>query len=127
MVCNKEQENVTFAKIWQSLTITQSIRPEDNPKGFLLGGQPGTGKSNLIRTIETETNGNVVQYNFKFNILNFNPKSCPQILCITSLLYEDVMMNTTKQNIPQHILEWVQRASANNRRMMEDEEYRKKK
>lgn len=32
----------------------------------------------------------------------------------------------TKQNIPQHILEWAQRASANNRRMMEDEEYRKK-
>lgn len=36
------------------------------------------------------------------------------------------MMSTTKQNIPQHILEWAQRASANNRRMMEDEEYRKK-
>ncbi|KAA6234077.1 AAA family ATPase [Campylobacter sp. LR291e] len=34
-----------------------------NPKGFVLGGQPGAGKSNLIKIVKNELEGNVIVMN----------------------------------------------------------------
>jgi ATP-dependent 26S proteasome regulatory subunit len=46
-----EQENEAFEKIWDDLMDEHQIKPESPPKGFVLGGQPGAGKSNLIKMI----------------------------------------------------------------------------
>ena len=50
-----EQENEAFEKIWDDLMDEHQIKPESPPKGFVLGGQPGAGKSNLIKMINAQT------------------------------------------------------------------------
>ena len=47
-----EQEKEAFEKIWDDLMDEHQIKPEALPKGFVLGGQPGAGKSNLIKKIK---------------------------------------------------------------------------
>ena len=58
-----EQENEAFEKIWDDLMDEHQIKPEFPPKGFVLGGQPGAGKSNLIKMINAQLNGNVLVVN----------------------------------------------------------------
>lgn len=58
-----EQENEAFEKIWDDLMDEHQIKPELPPKGFVLGGQPGAGKSNLIKMINAQLNGNVLVVN----------------------------------------------------------------
>ena len=57
-----EQENEAFEKIWDDLMDEHQIT-ESPPKGFVLGGQPGAGKSNLIKMINAQLNGNVLVVN----------------------------------------------------------------
>lgn len=58
-----EQGKEAFEKIWDDLLDEHQIRPEAFPKGFVLGGQPGAGKSNLIKKINEEMCGNVLIVN----------------------------------------------------------------
>ena len=55
--------NQEFQQIWQRLTEKGNIKPCANPQGFVLGGQPGAGKSNLLKNIENKLNGNVLIIN----------------------------------------------------------------
>ena len=57
------QEKEAFENIWDDLMDEHQIKPESAPKGFVLGGQPGAGKSNLIRKINMELEGNVLVAN----------------------------------------------------------------
>jgi zeta toxin len=69
------QENEAFNKIWAGLTSDKSIKQTETPKGYVLGGQPGAGKSNLITLIQKRNNYNILvingdefrQYHPKFN------------------------------------------------------------
>ncbi|MDO4997340.1 MAG: zeta toxin family protein [Neisseria sp.] len=58
-----EQELRIFQAIWQDLTDERQIVSSSTPKGFVLGGQPGAGKSNLTRLINTDLNGNLLVIN----------------------------------------------------------------
>lgn len=55
-----EQENQAFNKIWEDFMKDKSLFPVENPKGYVLGGQPGAGKSNLITLVRKENRGNVL-------------------------------------------------------------------
>ena len=56
--------NQEFQKIWDDLLDDyQNAKPCNNPQGFVLGGQPGAGKSNLLKNIENKLNGNVLIIN----------------------------------------------------------------
>lgn len=57
----KIDENI-FNIIWSDLK-KDYITPVNNPKAFVLGGQPGAGKSNLIETVRKELNKNVIVIN----------------------------------------------------------------
>ncbi|MBR5676338.1 MAG: zeta toxin family protein, partial [Neisseriaceae bacterium] len=53
-----------FKKIWDDLLDDYHLaKPCVNPQGFVLGGQPGAGKSNLLKQIENRLNGNVLIIN----------------------------------------------------------------
>lgn len=58
-----QEENHIFNKIWVDLTSNNEIKATDTPKGYVLGGQPGAGKSNLISLVEKENKGNVLIVN----------------------------------------------------------------
>lgn len=60
MNISREQENQAFNKIWEDFMKDKSLSPAENPKGYLLGGQSGVGKSNLITLIQKENRGNVL-------------------------------------------------------------------
>lgn len=49
-----KQEDVAFEMIWDGLVSETQVRPSSLPKGFVLGGQPGAGKSNLVQKIRAE-------------------------------------------------------------------------
>lgn len=57
------QEEQAFADIWADLTDEAQIKPASQPKGFLLGGQPGAGKSRLVEKINAQMNGNLLVIN----------------------------------------------------------------
>ena len=52
------REAAAFEMIWDDLISENQVRPSSLPKGFVLGGQPGAEKSNLIRKINAELGGN---------------------------------------------------------------------
>ena len=53
-----------FKKIWDDLLDDYHLaKPCVNPQGFVLGGQPGAGKSNLLKQIENNLDGNVLIIN----------------------------------------------------------------
>ncbi|WP_267523092.1 zeta toxin family protein [Campylobacter sp. MG1] len=52
-----------FNKIWKKECAKFNAISTDNPKAFVLGGQPGAGKSNLIETVRKELNKNVIVIN----------------------------------------------------------------
>lgn len=57
------RETVAFEMIWDDLISESQVRPSSLPKGFVLGGQPGAGKSNLVRKINAELGGNLLVVN----------------------------------------------------------------
>lgn len=57
-------ENIVFEKAWtRLLTENHAVANNLEPKGYVLGGQPGAGKSNAINRIVDELNGNVLIIN----------------------------------------------------------------
>lgn len=53
-----------FDLVWQTEILNKSfLKKMDNPKGYVLGGQPGAGKSNLLTEIRKKHNKNVVIIN----------------------------------------------------------------
>lgn len=59
-----ERGHNVFEKVWQDLLDEhQALAKNVNPKGYVLGGQPGAGKSNAINRIVDELNGNVLIIN----------------------------------------------------------------
>lgn len=58
-----QQENAAFEAIWDELTVEPEVRPSAFPKGFVLGGQPGAGKSRLVEQINTDLADNVMIIN----------------------------------------------------------------
>lgn len=52
-----------FNKIWKKECAKFNVISTDNPKAFVLGGQPGAGKSNLIETVRKELSKNVIVIN----------------------------------------------------------------
>ncbi|RAX56973.1 hypothetical protein CCZ01_07930 [Helicobacter monodelphidis] len=52
-------------RIWKKEIINKTIATphQQNPKGFVLGGQPGAGKSALIQKVKEQLQGNVVVIN----------------------------------------------------------------
>ena len=58
-----KQEDVAFEMIWDGLVSETQVRPSSLPKGFVLGGQPGAGKSNLVQKIRAELNRNLLVIN----------------------------------------------------------------
>lgn len=63
MKTSVQEENQAFEKIWDRLIDGGDITPTDQPKGYVLGGQPGAGKSNLIENIAQQHNDNIVVVN----------------------------------------------------------------
>ncbi|KPN72643.1 zeta toxin family protein [Neisseria sp. 83E34] len=57
------REAAAFELIWDDLISESQVRPSSFPKGFVLGGQPGAGKSNLVRKINAELGGNLLVVN----------------------------------------------------------------
>ena len=57
------QEELIFKKLWNDLITAQQVKPIATPKGFVLGGQPGAGKSALVKRLIND---------FDFNILVIN-------------------------------------------------------
>lgn len=57
------QEALIFRHLWNDLISEQQVSPVKSPKGFVLGGQPGAGKSNLVGIIRQELNRNVLIIN----------------------------------------------------------------
>lgn len=58
-----QEENRIFNNIWADLAPNNEIKATYAPKGYVLGGQPGAGKSNLISLVEIENKGNVLIVN----------------------------------------------------------------
>jgi UDP-N-acetylglucosamine kinase len=57
-------ENDVFEKVWtRLLTENYAVANSLEPKGYVLGGQPGAGKSNAINRVVDELNGNVLIIN----------------------------------------------------------------
>ena len=54
-----------IVKIWEREIIGKNplATPQENPTGYVLGGQLGVGKSNLIDTIRKEQSKNVIVIN----------------------------------------------------------------
>lgn len=52
-----------FQKVWLSITNNFYLIPQDLPIGYVLGGQPGAGKSVLIQGLVKEHNGNILVIN----------------------------------------------------------------
>ncbi|RAX56975.1 hypothetical protein CCZ01_07940 [Helicobacter monodelphidis] len=55
-----------FERIWEQEigSANPLVTPhQQNPKGFVLGGQPGAGKSALIQKVKEQLQGNVVVIN----------------------------------------------------------------
>lgn len=57
------REALIFRHLWNDLISEQQVSPVKSPKGFVLGGQPGAGKSNLVGIIRQELNRNVLIIN----------------------------------------------------------------
>ncbi len=57
-----EKADLTGAQIeevWNDI-LTHNHTPQQNPQGFVLGGQPGAGKNILIQMVKEQLKGNVV-------------------------------------------------------------------
>ena len=52
-----------FQEVWKDLTTEQQVRPVNNPKGFVLGGQPGAGKSAMVERLVNELDYNLLVIN----------------------------------------------------------------
>ena len=53
-----------FQDIWRDLLRKYpNAKPCANPQGFVLGGQPGAGKSNLLEQISNNLDGNALIIN----------------------------------------------------------------
>lgn len=52
-----------FTKVWRQLSANQAITSQEKPVGFLLGGQPGAGKSFATLAIKERLNNNVLVIN----------------------------------------------------------------
>lgn len=57
------QEQKAFESIWDGLISEKTVRISSYPKGFVLGGQPGAGKSGLVRAIRAELGRNLLVVN----------------------------------------------------------------
>ena len=65
---NNELEKMVaeiLLEVWKKEVIKKNkvATPQQNPKGFVLGGQPGAGKSSLILKVKEELDGNVIVIN----------------------------------------------------------------
>lgn len=49
-----------FQEIWNDITSESKISTRQKPLGYVLGGQPGAGKSNLIANIAKQCNNDIV-------------------------------------------------------------------
>ncbi|WP_096988549.1 zeta toxin family protein [Escherichia coli] len=56
------ENKASFDSIWQRLT-NHEVTPQQHPIGFVLGGQPGAGKSSLIELAKRETKDNLMIIN----------------------------------------------------------------
>lgn len=53
-----------FNLVWNAEILNKSVlKKSNNPKGYILGGQPGAGKSELLKQIRKKHNKNVVIIN----------------------------------------------------------------
>ena len=57
------QEQEAFDMIWDGLTTQSKARPTSSPKGFVLGGQPGAGKSKMVSRLGAELDRNLLVIN----------------------------------------------------------------
>ena len=70
---DKEIETI-FNKIWKGIKEDNNYKPVSNPKGIVLGGQPGAGKSNSVTNLKSSHFGeNVVVINGD-EFRRFHPK-----------------------------------------------------
>ncbi|WP_241575762.1 zeta toxin family protein [Rosenbergiella nectarea] len=53
--------NSIFPTVWEDETA--HLKSDNNPKGFVLGGQPAAGKSGLIKEVKENLKGNVLVIN----------------------------------------------------------------
>lgn len=55
----------SFEEVFQEIvnTLSKGKTAVENPKAFLVGGQPGAGKSGLIRWLEEEFSSNIISIN----------------------------------------------------------------
>lgn len=58
-----EQEKQAFESIWDGLLTQSTARPSHLPLGFVLGGQPGAGKSQLVMRIGKDLQRNLLVIN----------------------------------------------------------------
>ena len=109
------QEQEAFDMIWDGLTTQSKARPTSSPKGFVLGGQPGAGKSKMVSRLGAELNRNLLvingdefrRYHPNFDeILFFNSRivisSCISFLyrgsCIELIAQDVVLLVGISQN-----------------------------
>lgn len=57
------REERIFQNLWNDLVSEHQAQPVKNPKGYVLGGQPGAGKSGLVKIIRRELSQNLLVVN----------------------------------------------------------------
>ena len=59
--CTTEEFSDCLELAWRQIKkISQNLKAEEHPEGFVLGGQPGAGKSMLTKYIFSELKGNAI-------------------------------------------------------------------
>ena len=53
-------EQLAFDLIWELEHTDPAYAPAENPQGYVLGGQPGSGKSRLQKIASSEVGGNLI-------------------------------------------------------------------
>lgn len=63
MSVSLEQQEKVVNHIWGNQVLLKALQPVDRPKGYVLGGQPGAGKSGLIKRIREQEKQNILVIN----------------------------------------------------------------
>ena len=59
LVVDKETKDAIIDKLWNRIS-SQNLTSQQSPKAYMLGGQPGAGKSTSTRKLEAQYNRNIL-------------------------------------------------------------------
>ena len=57
---DKETKDAIVDELWNKISSSQNLTSQQSPKAYMLGGQPGAGKSTSTRKLEAQYNRNIL-------------------------------------------------------------------